>query len=125
MQVLLLVLEQCLRRLRDEHLPAVAGRADPSGAINRQARVAAAAGDRLARVQAHPHLDLDALGPRMREQSQLTLDGGQERIARAREGDEERVALGVHLVAAVGSKAARNRRWCSARTSRVLISRAA
>ena len=38
----------------------------------------------------------------MRKHGHLTLDRGEKRIARAREGDEERVALGVDLVAAVG-----------------------
>ena len=40
----------------------------------------------------------------MREQRDLALDGGEQGVACAREGDEERVSLRVDLVAAVSSE---------------------
>jgi hypothetical protein len=60
---------------------------------------------RLAGVEAHPHLDLDTVRPRVREECELALDCSQERIrARARERDEEGVALRIDLVAAVSGE---------------------
>ena len=38
-EILFLVLEQALRRLRDEHLPAVTRSADAGGAMDREPRV--------------------------------------------------------------------------------------
>ena len=64
-QVLLLVLEQRLRRLRDEDLSAVARRTDPCGTVHGEPGVAAVVRDRLTGVQAHSNVDLDALGPRV------------------------------------------------------------
>jgi hypothetical protein len=103
-QVLLLVLEERLRRLRDEDLAAVTSGAYSRRPMHGEAGVAAVARDRLARVQAHPHLDLDPVGPGVRKEGELSLDGGEKRVARAREGNEERVALGVHLIATVGDE---------------------
>ncbi len=100
-QVLLLVLEQGLRRLRYQDLPAVTRRADPGGAVDREARVPVAGCHRLARVQSHPDLDLHALGPGMRRKRELALDRSEHGVASARERDEERVPLGVDLVPAV------------------------
>ena len=104
MQVLLLVIEQGLGRLRHQNLPTVPSSADTRGAMNGQPRVAPIAGDGLPRVQTHPHLDLDALGPRVRPQGKLALYGGEERVPRAGKSDEERVSLCIDLVAAVGAE---------------------
>ena len=97
--VLLLVLEQCLRRLRARICPPCpaapmrAARWTASPVYGRLSRS-------LARVQAHPDLDLGTRRPGMGTKRELTLDCGQQRLARARERDEERVALRVDLVAA-------------------------
>ena len=101
MEVFLLVLEQGLRRLRDEDLSAVPGGADPGCAVNGESGVAPVVGDRLTGVQTHSHLDLDALRPGVREERELALDGREHSLARARERNEERVALRIHLVAVV------------------------
>ena len=53
-----LVAEQRARRLRDEDLAAVAGRADPRRAHDVEPDVALVADRRLAGVQAHPHADV-------------------------------------------------------------------
>ena len=51
----------------------------------------------LTRVQADPHPHAAALGPRVRGDGPLGRDGRGERRPRAREHDEERVALAVDL----------------------------
>jgi len=100
-QVLLLVLEQRLRRLRDEHLTTVASGADAGGAVDRQAGIAAVRYNRLAGVDPHPHLHLHPVRPAMRQDRKLPLDRSLHRVTRAREGNEERVALRVDLVTVV------------------------
>jgi hypothetical protein len=75
-------------------------------------RVAPVARHRLSRVQAHPHLDLDAFGPGVRQQGELALDGRQQSFAGTREGNEEGVPLRVHLIAAMG---------CERRTKQALM----
>ena len=100
-QVLLLVLEQGLRRLGDEDLPAVPGRPDPRRPMDGEAGVAPVGGHGLARVQAHANPDLNAPRPVVRHERALPFDRGEERVARARERDEERVPLGVYLVTPV------------------------
>ena len=74
----------------------------PCRAVHREPRVTAVAHDRLPRVETHPHLDLDAVGPVVGEEGLLTLDRGEKRIACARKSNEEGVALGVDLVAPIG-----------------------
>ena len=100
-EVLLLVLEQRLGRLGDEDLPAVPGRPDPRSPMDGEAGVAPVGGHGLARVQAHANPDLNSLRPVVRHERALTLDRSEEGVARARERDEERVALRVDLVSAV------------------------
>jgi hypothetical protein len=56
---------------------------------------------RLAGVHAHPHAHLDRLGPGVRDERPLGGHRGRDCIGGAREGDEERVALGVDLDAAM------------------------
>ena len=59
------------------------------------------AGDaRLARVQPHPDSHGHSARPRARSKFPLGGDGRAHRIARAREHDEERVALGAELLPA-------------------------
>ena len=75
--------------------------------VHGEAGVAPVARDRLPGVEPHPHLDLDAVGPAVRQQGELALDGGEERIPGAREGDEEGVALRVDFVAPVSGECSR------------------
>ena len=53
--------------------------------------------DRLAGVQTHPHAHLAAVGPFVRREPPLGRDRCSERRIRPREGEEEGIALRVHL----------------------------
>jgi hypothetical protein len=86
------------RRLRQEDLPAVPGGGDPCRTMDVDPDVALFAHHGLAGVQAHP--DFDRPGAECR----LPVGRGGKRIGGARERDEERVALRVHLDAAVSRK---------------------
>jgi hypothetical protein len=81
---------------RDEHLPAMTTRGDASGAVDVAADVALVAEERRPCVQADAHRD-GAGGERLTE-SRSRL----KRARRRREGEEERVSLGVHLDRALG-----------------------
>ena len=96
-----LVGDQLARGARDQHLPAVAGSADPRRAMHVQADVIILSDFRLAGVDAHPHAHVDALGPTLGRKRPLRAHRGGDRVARPREGDEERVALGVDLATVV------------------------
>ena len=87
--------DEVARRLRQEHLPAVPGGGDPRRAVDVDPDVALVGHDRLARVE--PHADAD----RPVAERRLPVGGGGDRVGGARERDEERVALRVHLDAAV------------------------
>ena len=76
----------------------MADRRDARAAMDVHADVALLRHLRLARMQAHAHAD------GRRGQGSLALGRGRGRIGGAREGDEERVALGVHLDAVVGAE---------------------
>ena len=89
------------RRLRDEHLAAVAESADPRGPVDGQADVALAGRVRFARVQADPHSELDAVGPLVLRERPLDLGRGAHGVLRARERHEKRVALVVDLLSTV------------------------
>ena len=103
-EILFLVLEQRLRRLRYEHLTAMPGCANAGGTVNGKTRVLALASRGLTGMNSHPHLNPHALGPFVRKECQLRFNSSENRVARAREGNEKGVALGVDLVAAVGSE---------------------
>ena len=92
------------RRLREEDAAARGGAAEPRGADDVEAVVALLADRRLAGVEAHAHADVHPLRPRVRRVRALRLDRGRDRVARAREGEEERVALRVDLDAAAVSE---------------------
>ena len=72
-------------------------RAEPGGANDVEPRVALAADGRLAGVQAHADAHVDAARPLVRGVRALRLDRCRDRVAGARKGEEERVALGVDL----------------------------
>jgi hypothetical protein len=100
-KLLLFVLEQVVRCLRDEHLPAVSRGRDARRAMHREAVVALLGRRRLAGVDSHPHADVGSLRPVVIGERALRLDGREHRLARAHEGDEERVALRVNHTTAV------------------------
>src|SRR5206468_7102884 len=56
-EILLLVLEQALRRLRDQYLAPMAGRADAGGTVDGEPGVVTAGRRRLPRVDPYSHLD--------------------------------------------------------------------
>jgi hypothetical protein len=81
----------------------VAGRADAGRADDVEAEVALLAHGRLARVQPHADKDL-AAGPVVFGERALRGNRARNRVLRARERVEERVALRVDLRAAAGAK---------------------
>ena len=88
-------------RVRDDHLAAVRCCRDPGRAVDVQAHEARRRFRRLAGVEAHPNVDLDTFWPRLGGEGPLPLHGGHDRLDRAVEDDEERVALGRLLASAV------------------------
>jgi hypothetical protein len=103
-QVLLLVLEQRLGRLRNEDLPAVSSGSDPSGTVDCEAGIAAAGGDCLTRVQSHPYLDSHVVRPLVSRKRELAIHCREEPVSGAGKRDEEGIALRVDLVSTVGIK---------------------
>ena len=88
-------------RLRDQHLAAVADRADPRGSVDGQPHVPLAGHVRLARVQADANPQLDAVGPGVARERPLNLGCRAHRVLGTGERHEERVALVVDLLSAV------------------------
>ena len=82
-----------------QDLPAVAGGADPRRAMDVDPDVALLPDDRLAGVDAHADAELRPLRPVVACERQLGRDGGRNRVLRAPEAVEERVALRVDLLA--------------------------
>jgi hypothetical protein len=87
--------DEVTRRLRDQYLTAMTGGRDPRRSVNVDAHISLLGEQRLARVQTHTDGEL------ARAQSLLRVRRSFERILRPPEGDEKRIALGVHLYAAV------------------------
>ena len=83
-------------RGRDEHLPAVAYGRDPSSAVHVVSDVAFVRHERRACVQADAHMD------RAGRQRLCKRSRSCERAGRRREGEEERISLGVDLDPALG-----------------------
>ena len=96
-----LVRDHGARRAGEQDLPAVAQRRDARRPVDAEAVVALVGEPRLADV--HPHPDPHDRAVRTREAGQplLGLDGGRDRIVRAAEDDEERVALRPDLLPAM------------------------
>ena len=94
------VLEWCLAqqlpsRLRKQDLAAVSRGAHSRCTVDAEADVPLVGGDRLCGVDADPHADVFVRAGALHQSSSGN------RVARARKGDEERVALRVHLVPAL------------------------
>src|SRR5205823_14051975 len=87
---LLLVLEQGLGRLREEHLPPVCRRADARRPVARETHVLVSRDRPLPCMDPDPDPQLPFLGPWMAGDGSLRLHGGADRILRLPEGDEER-----------------------------------
>ena len=94
----LVIFNDRLRRLGDEHLAAVRGGADPCGAMHGQSRVPAPGRDGIAGVNAHPDADLRTGGPLMAGQRPLNLHRAQHGLLSPGERDEEGISLGIHLM---------------------------
>jgi hypothetical protein len=90
--------EEPLRRLREQNLPAVPGAHDPRRSVHVDAYIALVRNDRLAGVDADPNPH--------RPICEFSLDVHRrgDRVARTRERDEERVPLRVHFEPAVASE---------------------
>ena len=82
----------------------MARRPDTGRAMHVDPDVPLAAAPRLAGVQSHPHLDLGAHRPRLREQITLRVDRRSDCVLRRLEGYEEGIALIVDLAPAVRSE---------------------
>ena len=82
--------DEITRRLRNEHLPAVADRGDARCPVNIDSDIALLRQERLACVESNSHANWTF-------QCALRIRGRSERLAGTREGNEEGIALGVHL----------------------------
>ena len=87
-------------RRGQQDLPAVAGGADPRGAMDVDPDVALLSDDGLAGVDAHADAELGPVRPVVARERLLGGDGGGDGVLRAAEAVEERVALRVDLLAA-------------------------
>jgi hypothetical protein len=94
---------ESVRRVRDEDLPAVAGRGDSCGAVHIEPDVVPIAQDALTGVKADPYADHVSFRPGVTSKAPLGLDCGTKRPCRRREGGKEGVAYGLNLGAATGS----------------------
>ena len=88
--------------VRDQDLPPVPGGRDPRGPVDVDPYVVASRKRALARVEAHPDAELPTVWPRRFRQSALRRDRSAEPLDRGGERDEEGVALGPDLSAALG-----------------------
>ena len=91
------ITEELCGRVRQEHLPAMPGGADPRAAVHADADVALFRRDRRRAVDSHPYAQLASVRPLVRCQHPLGVDGRARGIRRAWECHEERVSLRIHL----------------------------
>ena len=101
------ILDEGACRLREQHLPSMAGSHDPCRPMHIPADVPSrppvAARPCASPAPRHPYLDT-LRRPRGSVESLLRILGGRDPIPRAGEGDEERVPFRVDLVAVVPSE---------------------
>ena len=97
-------LEQGVRRVREEHLAAVAGIADPGRPVHVEADIAILGDHGLAGVDPHANADIRRLGPVVPRDAPLGVGRRGDRLARPSEDPERRVALRVDLLAVVASE---------------------
>jgi hypothetical protein len=79
---------------RKQDLVSVSGVADAGGLMDREADVLVLLDDHVARVNAHPNLQCDAIGPRRLDEEELALRRREKRVLGGRKDGEQRVALG-------------------------------
>ena len=97
-------LEQGVRRVREEHLAAVAGVADPGRPVHVEADVAILGDHGLPGVDPHANADVRRLGPVVCRDAALGVGRRGDRLARPPEHPERRIALRVHLLAVVAAE---------------------
>ena len=113
-----LLREQLTCRMRYEDLASVAGGADAGGAVDAQPDISPPLVGRASHVWIpFEPARLPAVGPGMGRERTLRFEGSHDSVPRRGERDEERVALGIHLVPVVGANARRRRRRCAASAS--------
>ncbi len=78
----------------NEHLPAMAGGGDPSGAVDVQPHVVVAAEQSLTGVKSDSHPDGALLGPRLGGDPSLRLGGGLDGVPRFGKDGEDAVPAG-------------------------------
>ena len=98
------VLGQGGGRLGEQHLPAVAGLLDARAADDVQPRVPLCRPDRFPRVHADAHPHGPALRPSLGHEGALDRHGRDDRLRGVGEHHEERVPLGIDLVAPMRGK---------------------
>jgi hypothetical protein len=81
--------------LRDQDLPAAAGRRNPRGSMNVDPHISLVRDHRFTGMHADPHADRPTF------ELCLRVARGRQRVRRAGESDEKRIALRVHLDTAV------------------------
>src|ERR687886_664305 len=101
-EVVLGLLDERVRRRRDEDLPAARDPADPGRPVDGEAHVAIGGDRRLTGVDAHAHADPSTLGPLGRLERPLALDRREDGVPRIAEDEEDGVALRAELLAAGG-----------------------
>jgi hypothetical protein len=99
-----IVLDQILRRLREQDLATMPRLADARGAVDIQTGVSASGADRFPRVEAHPDTQRLTMPPGPGRHCALRLYGGVKRMVGAFECNEKSVALGFNLDAAMRGK---------------------
>jgi hypothetical protein len=95
--LLLLILDDRLRRLGHQHLRAAGGSTDPGRAVHGQAGISSPGPDRVTGVNADPDPDRRTIWPLMSRQRPLDLQRAQHGLLRTSERREERISLGIHL----------------------------
>jgi len=97
----ILVRDELVDRLGDEHLPALRRRESRSS-MHRNSHVVAAADESLTRVEPHADADLPALRPLCFREPALAGRRSGEGVGGTGERDEEGVAFGVHFNTPMG-----------------------
>ena len=93
---------QIRRRLRTQHLPAMAKRHDPGGAVQHRTEIIATPMLRSAAVQSHPHPQRPDPPPRLGRQRALRCDGRGEGIRSQREHGVDPIPRRLHHMPTVG-----------------------
>jgi hypothetical protein len=93
----ILVRDELVDRLGDEHLPAVRRRGDSRSSMHRDSHIFPADEKSLARVETHADMDLRSLPPLCTRDPALAVSRGGEGVGGASKRNKEGVAFGVHF----------------------------